>query len=345
MKLQQQVVGLSLLGEYLNAFLNSPESKTDATFEPLNQLMEKSYQENSWFTIDSQRQALSQWAGLLEKDKIEAWLAPYSFNKERKTIGLILAGNIPLVGFHDLISVVLSGNLPKVKLSSKDRHMLPFLIEKWNAFSNGAIECEWVEKLEEFDAIIATGSNNTARYLEYYFKDYPSIIRKNRTSIAVLSGEETNQEIGELSKDIFSYFGLGCRNVTYLLLPEKFSLDRLFENFLDHKEIINHNSYANNYDYNKAIYLLNQDLFWDNNFVMLKEDQKLFSPLSVVHFSRYKDQKELESFLSDNIEDIQCVVSQKQIHVPTVSFGEAQNPQLDQYADHVDTLKFLQELN
>ncbi len=345
MKLQQQVEGLHLLGEYLKAYLDSSEKQSDESFAPLFQVIEKSYQENSWFTVESQHHALGQWAGLLEKDQIEAWLEPYRFNKDKKTIGLILAGNIPLVGFHDLISVVLSGNLAKVKLSSKDRLMLPFLVEKWNEFSSGAVACEWVEKLEGFDAVIATGSNNTARYLEYYFKQYPSIIRKNRTSIAVLSGEESNEQIQELSKDIFTYFGLGCRNVTYLLLPKDFSLDRLFENFLTHKEIINHNSYANNYDYNKAIYLLNQDLFWDNNFVMLKEDPKLFSPLSVVHFSRYNDQKELESFLSEHEQDIQCVVSQKELQVPTVCFGEAQNPQLDQYADHVDTLKFLQELN
>jgi len=171
-----------------------------------------------------------------------------------------------------------------IKLSSKDKRMLPFLLEKWNEFSKGAVQYEMAERLENFDAVIATGSNNTARYLEYYFKDSLSIIRKNRTSIAVLNGDETDAELQLLAEDIFRYYGLGCRNVTRLFIPEDFLIDRIFENFLNFKDVINHNKYANNYEYNRAVYLLNQEKFWDNNFVMLKEDEALFSPLSVINF-------------------------------------------------------------
>ena len=200
-----------------------------------------------------------------------------------------------------------------------------------------------VEKLTEYDAIIATGSNNTARYLEYYFKDSLSIIRKNRTSVAVIKGDETDEELQLLAEDIFRYFGLGCRNVTRLFIPKDFELSRLFENFIHFKDIINHHKYANNYDYNRAIYLLNQEKFWDNNFVMLKEDQALFSPLSVINFSRYESIEEVKSFLDENETNIQCVVAKSELEIKDfIHFGEAQNPSLDTYADNIDTMSFLE---
>ena len=247
-----------------------------------------------------------------------------------------------MVGFHDVMSVVLSGNVPVIKLSSKDKLMIPFLLKKWNEFSGGNVEYELVEKLENFDAVIATGSNNTARYLEYYFKNHLSIIRKNRTSIAVLNGDETDEQLQLLADDIFRYFGLGCRNVTRIFIPEDFKIDRLFENFLNFKEIINHNKYANNYEYNRAIYLLNQERFWDNNFVMLKEDENLFSPLSVINFSRYSNIEEVKNFIKNNEENIQTVVANPELDLDSINFGEAQNPSLDNYADNVDTMKFLE---
>lgn len=196
--------------------------------------------------------------------------------------------------------VVLSGHIPVIKLSSKDRLLIPFLMKIWNDSTEGGFEYEFVEKLENFDAVIATGSNNTARYLEFYFKDYRNIIRKNRTSVAVLNGDESDEELQLLAEDIFRYFGLGCRNVTRLFIPEDFKLERLFENFLNFKDVINHNKYANNYDYNRAVYLLNQELFWDNNFVMLREGEDLFSPLSVINFSRYKSLDDVKNFISEH---------------------------------------------
>ena len=252
-----------------------------------------------------------------------------------------MAGNIPLVGFHDVISVVLSNHIPVIKLSSKDKYIIPFLLKKWNEFSEGNVQFEFVERLENFDAVIATGSNNTARYLEYYFKNHLNIIRKNRTSVAVLKGDETEEELRLLANDIFQYFGLGCRNVTRILIPQEFVIDRLFESFIDFQDIINHNKYANNYEYNRAVYLLNQDKFWDNNFVMMKEDEKLFSPLSVINFSRYSSLDEVKSFIAENEENIQCVVAKDELGFDSIEFGEAQNPGLNTYADNVDTMKFL----
>ncbi|WP_295199397.1 acyl-CoA reductase [uncultured Chryseobacterium sp.] len=344
MHTENQVLGLTKLGRYIYTYLTeSPEIQAE-NYSELETVMRKSHMENPWFTIESQKFALEEWAGLLTEGTLRQWLQAYSVSETPKKVGLILAGNIPLVGFHDVISVILSNHIPLIKLSSKDRHMIPFLLSKWNEFSDGGIRYELVERLEDFDAVIATGSNNTARYLEYYFKNHLSIIRKNRTSVAVLKGDETDEELQLLAEDIFHYFGLGCRNVTRLFIPKDFLIDRLFENFLNFRDIINHHKYANNYDYNRAIYLLNQEQFWDNNFVMLKEDEKLFSPLSVINFSRYESLDEVKEFITEHSEDIQCIVAKDELGLDSIPLGQAQHPGLDTYADNVDTMKFLEVL-
>ncbi|WBX97136.1 acyl-CoA reductase [Chryseobacterium gambrini] len=341
MNTENQVLGLTRLSQYIKDFLNKNQEDYNDNDSDFELLLKRSEIENPWFTIENQKFALKQWTDLLTKENIADWLKEYQISKTTKRVGLILAGNIPLVGFHDVISVVLSNHIPVIKLSSKDKYMIPFLLKKWNEFSEGNVSFEFVERLENFDAVIATGSNNTARYLEYYFKNHLNIIRKNRTSIAVLKGDETEEELKLLAEDIFRYFGLGCRNVTRLFIPQDFVIDRLFESFLDFQEIINHNKYANNYDYNRAVYLLNQDKFWDNNFVMLKEDEKLFSPLSVINFSRYSSLDEVKSFIAENEENIQCVVAKDELGLDSIKLGEAQNPGLNTYADNVDTMKFL----
>lgn len=342
MSIENRVLGLSRLSEYIKEFLAKNQEDYNESDLEFELLLRKSEIENPWFTIENQKFALAQWADLLTIENVNDWLKEYSVAKTSKRVGLILAGNIPLVGFHDVMSVILGNHIPVIKLSSKDRYMIPFLLKKWNEFSNNEIEFEFVERLENFDAVIATGSNNTARYLEYYFKDRLNIIRKNRTSVAVLKGDETDEELQLLANDIFQYFGLGCRNVTRIFIPQDFLIDRLFENFLGFQDIINHNKYANNYDYNRAVYLLNQEKFWDNNFVMLKEDDKLFSPLSVINFSRYESLDDVKRFLAENEEDIQCVVAKEELGLDSISFGEAQFPGLDTYADNVDTMKFLE---
>lgn len=341
MNTENQVLGLTRLSEYIKDFLAKDQPTYNEDAAGFESLLQRSQIENPWFTVENHRFALKQWADLLTEENINNWLKEYRISKISKRVGLILAGNIPLVGLHDVISVVLSNHIPVIKLSSKDKYMIPFLLKKWNGFSEGNVPFEFVEKLENFDAVIATGSNNTARYLEYYFKNHLHIIRKNRTSIAVLKGDETEVELKRLAEDIFRYFGLGCRNVTRLFIPQDFVIDRLFESFLDFRDIINHNKYANNYDYNRAIYLLNQEKFWDNNFVMLKEDEKLFSPLSVINFSRYSSLDEVKGFIAENESDIQCVVAKEELGMDSVKPGEAQNPGLDTYADNVDTMKFL----
>ncbi|MDQ0781498.1 acyl-CoA reductase [Chryseobacterium sp. W4I1] len=342
MNIENQVLGLIELSVYIKEFLaknHDDYNENDTEFELL---LKRSEIENPWFTLDNQKFALKQWTELLTEENISSWLKNYSVSKISKRVGLILAGNIPLVGLHDVISVVLSGHIPLIKLSSKDKQMVPFFLKKWNKFSGGVVAYELVERLENFDAVIATGSNNTARYLEYYFKDHLSIIRKNRTSAAVLKGDETPEELQLLAEDIFRYFGLGCRNVTRVFIPEDFVIDRLFESFVGFQDIINHHKYANNYDYNRAVYLLNQDKFWDNNFVMLKEDEKLFSPLSVINFSRYSSLDEVKNFIAENEENIQCIVAKDELGLDSIPFGEAQHPALDTYADNVDTMKFLE---
>jgi len=342
MNTEKQVLGLIKLGDYIKEFLaKNPEGYNDNDLD-FELLLKKSEIENPWFTVDNQKFALQQWSDLLTEEKIKNWLKDYSISKITKRVGLILAGNIPLVGFHDVISVVLSNHIPVIKLSSKDKYMVPFLLKKWKEFSEDQVDYEFVERLKDFDAVIATGSNNTARYLEYYFKNSLSIIRKNRTSAAVLKGDETPEELQLLAKDIFQYFGLGCRNVTRIFIPDDFLIDRLFESFIEYKDVINHHKYANNYDYNRAVFLLNKDKFWDNNFVMLKEDDKLFSPLSVVHFSRYSSLDDVKNFIAENEESIQCIVAKEELGLDSIRFGEAQNPGLDTYADNVDTMKFLE---
>lgn len=339
---ENRILGLCKLGEFITSFLQKNEENFNQQEADFAEVLRKSEIENAWFTQENQRFALKTWAEQLTELNIKNWLKPYTISQNQKRIGLILAGNIPLVGLHDVISVILSNNIPVIKLSSKDKRMIPFLLEKWKAFTGGELQYDFVEKLQDFDAVIATGSNNTARYLEYYFKDQPNIIRKNRTSVAVLKGDETDEELQLLADDIFMYFGLGCRNVTRILIPEDFVIDRLFENFIKYGHIINHHMYANNYDYNKAIYLLNLEKFWDNNFVMLKEGDELFSPLSVINFSRYKALDEVSDFLRENEEKIQAVVAKPELGLSSVPLGAAQHPALNTYADNVDTLRFLE---
>ena len=342
MNIEKQISGLCKLSTYIKEFIEKNPANFTEDDERFSSILRKSENENSWFTIENQKISLNQWADLLTEKNIKNWLAEYQIARAPKKVGLILAGNIPLVGFHDVISVILSQHIPIIKLSSKDKTMLPFLLSKWNEFSEDNLQYEFAERLKDFDAVVATGSNNTARYLEYYFKDSLNIIRKNRTSVAVLKGDETVEELQLLAEDIFRYFGLGCRNVTRLFIPNDFLIDKIFESFLNFKDVINHHKYANNYEYNRAIYLLNAEKFWDNNFVMLKEDEALFSPLSVLNFSRYENIEEVHTFINENEKEIQAIVAKPELGFDSIGFGEAQNPGLDTYADKVDTMKFLE---
>ncbi len=330
MNLQQRINTFSKLGE--------------AIFENKEKLKQGNH--NPWFTPENIDFALNEIAKSLNVVNLEKWVSAYprlQTEKKAKRVGVITAGNIPLVGFHDFLSVLLSGNIFVGKLSSKDEKLLPRIInllteiepefEKYITIIDG--------KLENFDAVIATGSNNSARYFEYYFGKYPHIIRKNRNSAAVLTGNESDEELQLLADDIFLYFGLGCRSVSKLFLPDGFDLGLIFRNSLKHKNVIQHNKYANNYDYNRVIYMMNKIEFKDNGIMLMKEDIGYASPVSVVYFENYSKLDTVKKRLQSDNEMIQCVVSKEGLIEKSVNFGETQKPKLRDYADNIDIVEFL----
>jgi len=253
-----------------------------------------------------------------------------------------MAGNIPLVGFHDFLAVLITGHSVLIKQSSNDKHLLPYLakyLEHIEPSFKGKIEFT-EEKLYNFDAVIATGSNNTARYFEYYFREKPSIIRNNRNSLAVLTGNETKEELKGLSNDIFRYYGLGCRSISKLFVPKDYNFDSFFEAIYDWHPVINEAKYANNYDYNKAVYLMSEFNLLENGFLMLKEDKSYASPIATVFYEHYEDLETLKEKLNMEKEQIQCIVA-KNVAPNEVSFGYTQTPELWEYADNVDPIEFL----
>lgn len=311
-------------------------------YNNLDELVRTVHIYNGWFKEAEVRRAFKGISSWLTEEKLEAWLSNYQFKKDaKKRVAIIMAGNIPLVGFHDFISVFLSGHISLIKMSSDDRHLLPAIIKTMTLFDERIGDLVEIveERLLDFDAVIATGSNNSARYFESYFGKQPHIIRKNRNSIAILTGDESKEELSKIGEDIFNYYGLGCRNISQIWIPENFELKRFFEAIFDYSDIVHHNKYANNYDYNKAVYLMNQESLLDNGFILLKEDKSLHSPLGMLHYVRYKDQSEYESFIESNKDQLQVIVGKG-----FEALGNSQCPDLTDYADGVDTLKFLQDL-
>jgi hypothetical protein len=332
--------------------IKSFSSLGKALIEPDAQLMtiiedERHY--NAWFTPESVLQAVTALGKMLNEADLQAWLAKYKIDEASpaKKVGLILAGNIPLVGFHDVLCVLASGNHALIKASSQDARLIKFILEKLVAIDDSfATQFTFVDRLADFDAIIATGSNNSSRYFDYYFGKVPNIIRKNRNSIALLTGNETAEELFNLGHDIFDYYGLGCRNVSKLLVPAGYNFNFFFESIEDHKAIIHHHKYNNNYDYNKSIYLVNSVHHLDNGFLMVKEDEKTASPLAVLYFSYYDSLASAQELLAQQTEHIQCIVTSANINTlnQTVGFGQSQQPALWDYADGIDTMDFLSNL-
>ena len=341
------------LGRFLNQFAENNSNKdlsvpnTELFYEEFEQLIQLSQSHNGWYTPEQVYFSIQSWAKALTQENLDQWTSSYEFtSSESKTIALILAGNIPLVGFQDFISVLISGHNVSVKTSSDDQHLLPFLAKYLITVEPQlANKITFVEgKLEGFDAVIATGSNNTARYFEYYFKDKPSIIRKNRNSVAVLNGQETKEQLIALGEDIFRYFGLGCRNVSKLFVPKGYSFDAFFEAIFEYQDVIHYEKYANNYDYNKAVFLMSNYKLLDNGFLTLKEDSSHASPISSVFYEYYDSLTEIEKRLESEAETIQCIVSNNLVQ-NSIPFGQTQRPQLWDYADHVDTISFSFTLN
>jgi hypothetical protein len=331
MTLEQRINAFSALGNRIGS-LNKTERE---------QIYQHASLTNGWFTPPSVQTALDGIALFLKKDTLQNWTSRYPTPSSEKVVGIAMAGNIPLVGFHDLLCVLISGHRALIKLSSQDALMevlIKWLIELEPRFA-GKISIE--ERLNAAEAMIATGSDNTSRYFEYYFRNRPHIIRKNRSSCAIIMGEEPAEVLVELGKDVFTYFGLGCRNVAKVFVPEEYTFIKLLDAWAPYLEISNHHKYANNYDYQKSILLINQTPFLDNGFVLLTESSNLVSPISVLFYERYIDQIDLQEKLQSHADKLQCVVSANGWYPNSVPFGKAQQPDVWDYADNMDTMKFL----
>lgn len=357
MTIDQRKKKFVLLGKFLGQFgLNENKkleklSCNERFFEQFDYQINQAVHHNGWFTKENIIFSLQEWSKALSAENLNKWLDSYNFDDiQPKKVTIIMAGNIPLVGFHDFLSVLISGHKILVKQSSNDKLLLPIIADYLKA-----IAPEWenqihffsdpnsgTKKLKDHDAVIATGSNNTARYFEFYFGDKPSIIRKNRNSVAILTGNESEEELVLLGEDIFRYYGLGCRNVSKLYVPEEYDFDSFFKALYSWSPIINQAKYANNYDYNKAVYLMSMYKLLENGFLILKEDKGFGSPIATLFYETYSNISALKEKLEVQKNNIQCVVS-KNILDDEVAFGQTQHPKLWDYADKVDTLKFLIE--
>ncbi|GMN08792.1 acyl-CoA reductase [Croceitalea sp. MTPC9] len=335
------------LGNFLVDFCDNDNPKNSGWSKNLKETITIAGQYNRWFTEDNILFALKQWGELLTEDCLSKWLSNYEMTQDTSTknIAIVMAGNIPLVGFHDFMCVLLTGNSVLVKLSSNDKVLLPFIAD-FLIDSNRELEgnIHFAEhKLEGFDAVIATGSNNTGRYFEHYFGKHPNIIRKNRSSVAVLSGNETKEKLQSLGEDIFRYFGLGCRSVSKLFVPKGYDFSCFFEGIFEYDWVINNSKYANNHDYNKAVYLMSDFNLFDNNFLLLKEDKSYGSPIGTLYFEYYESLSKLNEKLKNESKQLQCVVSEDIIE-GSIPIGTTQKPSLDDYADGIDTIQFLLDL-
>jgi hypothetical protein len=348
--LDSRIQAFDALGTFISRTLFDDNENTDHIDEKFKARLVNEIKNaglyNQWFTEDNVRKALSAIAYMLQKPKLLEWKGKYktglSKSRSNCNVGVVMAGNIPLVGFHDMMSVLMAGHRFVGKKSSKD-DKLPeligdILIAIYPDFDNKIVFESGF--LKNFDAIIATGSDNTSRYFEYYFGNYPHIIRKNRNSVAILEGDEPKEIIEKLADDIFLYFGLGCRNITKIFVPENYNFNVFFEGLEKFKHIIDHNKYANNYTYHKSIFLLNKVKHFDNGFLLLKEEEQIASPVGVLFYEHYKSKEALMNKLDYEKEKIQAIVC-KNGDERFIMPGATQYPQPWDYADNVDTMDFL----
>ena len=340
MNINERTELISEIGKFLKNYLDEKyDNKKDNNLIEFEKVIKKAQSNNSWFTDENIKINLTYWSKKLIKTNLNQWLSKYNLkDTSRKNIAIIMAGNIPLVGFHDFICVFLAGHNSIIKLSSNDKYLIPFLLNLVKFPSDRVVYLDGM--LTEYDAVIATGSDNTSRYFEYYLKNKQSIIRKNRNSIAILDGNETDEELKSLSHDILTYFGLGCRSVSKLYVPKGYNFDSFFNSIFAYKDLINNHKYANNYDYNKAIYLMSEYKFLDNGFFMIKEGNEMHSPISTINYEYYDNISHLSEKIKQQEENIQCVVSNIKFE-GRIDFGETQNPSLNQYADNIDVMNFL----
>lgn len=352
MTIQQKINAFEQLGNVLEQAAQTDNATPDKPHvKKLTELAPSVHIYNGWFTEENVLNAFKALGKMLRRENLEKWLNDYEIKDLKpKNIGLIMAGNIPLVGFHDMLCVLMSGHKVIIKASSNDQHL-----PKCVADILVSIDPEFKDRitftdgqLKNLDAVIATGSNNSTRYFEYYFSKLPHIIRKNRNSIAVLNGSETADELRLLGNDIFQYFGLGCRNVSKIFVPQGYDFDNIFRAVFDFRSVLQNNKYCNNYEYNKTVYLMNGIKLLENGFLLLKEDIGLSSPVAVLYYEYYKNESELIERLRMDGPHIQCIVSKmsacrtdRNCIKNTVDFGQTQTPELWDYADGLDTMKFL----
>jgi hypothetical protein len=345
MKIEDRINAFTRLGEeIIQTQSNSPQTL-------FWENVRAAHIKNPWFTPEFSEEAIiaiaKKW---LTKKTLLAWISTYPKEYFRltgpKTIGVVMAGNIPFVGFHDFLCVLISGHRFMGKISSKDGGLMQAIVDMLIGieprFSEQVVLTE--NFLQNFNAVIATGNDNSARYFDYYFGKYPNIIRRNRHSVAVLTGNENDQDIQELAKDIFTFFGLGCRNVSTLLVPADYDLTKLFQAFEPYKYLINHNKYANNYEYHRAIYIMNGYQHLDNGFVLLKPDEALGSPVGVLFYQYYTSIQQVNEYIESHGDSLQCIVSQCIDIDIRIAFGATQQPEVADYADGVDTIEFLGNL-
>lgn len=348
MTLQQRKQAFVQLGLFIKRhYLRQKIEKEIRFHDDLEKVINTCFSFNGWFVKENVDMAILNLAKMLEEKSLDRFCQKINDGNTNKTVAIIMAGNIPAVGFHDLLCVLLSGKNILIKVSSDDPAIIPFLCGMLIYFEpQFASKINFSEaKLTNFDAVIATGSNNTAKHFEYYFGKYPHIIRKNRTSVALLNGEESFDDLKELGKDIFYYFGLGCRNVSKVFVPNGYNFNQLFEAIYDFKYIIDNKKYNNNYEYNRAIYLLDLIPFLDNNFLMIKESKELHAPTSVLFYEYYNNQKEIVNKLKQDSRELQCIVSNFEIDgLSTIKPGKTQEPDIFDFADGVNTIEFLNSL-
>lgn len=335
MNLRKRIEAFSKLGDLLRSTYGK---------QLIEEWSYRAHQKNNWFTPENVSLAIKSLEEcFLVKENLENWVQKYNIKDfGNKKVGVIMAGNIPLVGFHDALAVLISGHKLYAKLSSQDDYLIKELFIQL-LILEPAFEPQifYTEKMNDVEAIIATGSDNSSNYFEYYFKHIPNIIRRNRTSVAVLNGNESDGIMAKLGNDILQYYGLGCRNVSKLFVNEAFKPDFFYENIENLGAVILNHKYKNNYDYNRSIMLVNQTEHFDNGFLMLKESNDLVSPISVVFFEKYSSINELDEKLKENSSKIQCVLSENAWYPGSLAIGEAQKPSLFDYADGVDVMDFL----
>ncbi|MGD1842148.1 MAG: acyl-CoA reductase [Thermonemataceae bacterium] len=329
------------------AFVELGNSLQQRTEEEKAALYQQVYQHNTWFTPESIEQALEGSIRYLQPAQLEAWLSRYTLPevKTPQKVGVVMAGNIPAVGFHDLLCVLISGHTLLAKPSSQDQILISFLAKSLCEIAPAFSEyIHFPPLLKEAEVFIATGSDNTARYFEYYFRDKPHLIRKNRVGVGVMRGDETAEDHQALAQDIFTYFGLGCRNIAKVFVPAGYDFIPFYDAIASFEPVTQHHKYRNNYDYNKAIYLVKKLTHLDNGFLLVREEQALASPVAVLFYETYLDQKDLAHKLATQKDKLQCIVSKEGWYADSLPFGKAQQPQVWEYADQVDTLRFLSTL-